>query len=102
MPEKPAPTTYEMLGGGKISGATAQELAEALRYSSYTPMDTLEEFIIDVAKRCRTYDRDSRVRTDSFEAFIEDLIKWGFLMEPQPKPDNVIEFPDGFEEDGEQ
>lgn len=102
MPEKPAPKTYEMLGGGKISGATAQELAEALRYSSYTPMDTLEEFIVDVAKRCRTYDRDARVRTDSFEAFIEDLLKWGFLMEPQPKPDNVIEFPDDFEEDGEQ
>lgn len=95
-------TTYEMLGGGTISGTTPQELAEALRYSSYTPMESLEEFIVDVAKRCRSYDHDARVRTESFSAFIEDLLKWGFLMVPQPKPDNVIDFPVDPGEEGEE
>jgi len=94
-------TTYEMLGGGTISGATPQELAEALRYSSYTPMESLEEFIVDVAKRCRSYDHDARVRTESFSAFIEDLLKWGFLMVPQAKPGNVIDFPNESDEEGE-
>lgn len=100
-PEKDA-TTYEMLGGGTISGATPQELAEALRNSSYTPLGSLEEFIEDVAKRCRSYDHDARVRTAPVSAFIEDLVKWGFLIEPQPKPPNVIDFPNDPEEEGPQ
>ncbi len=91
-PEKDA-ATYEMLGGGTISGTTPQELAEALRNSSYTPLESLEEFIADVAKGCRTYDHDARVRTAPVSAFIEDLVKWGFLIESQPKPPNVIDFP---------
>lgn len=67
-------------------------------------MDSLEEFVADVAKRCRTYDHDARVRTEPLDAFIQDLIKHGFLFEPQPKPDNVIPFPDDpeGEEEGEQ
>lgn len=53
---KEEPITYEMLGGGTIRGSTPRELAEALRNSSYTPLDSLEEFVVDVAKRCRAYD----------------------------------------------
>jgi len=93
--------TYEMLGGGTISGSTPQELAEELRNSSYTPLGSLEEFIADVAKSCRSYDHDAHVRTTPISAFISDLIKWGFLIKPQPKPKNVIAFPDDPEE-GEQ
>lgn len=91
---KEEPITYEMLGGGTIRGATPRELAEALRNSSYTPLDSLEEFVVDVAKRCRAYDADAEVRTSPLSAFIEDLLKWGFLVAPQPKPTNVIDFPD--------
>lgn len=99
-PKKPA-VTYEMLGGGTISGSTPRELANALRNSSYTPLESLEEFVADVAKRCQSYDHDARVRTTPLSAFIEDLVSWGFLVEPQPKPSNVIDFPGGLEE-GEQ
>lgn len=94
-------TTYEMLGGGTISGSTPQELAEALRSSSFYPMGSLEEFIADVAKRCRAYDRTSRVRATPVSAFIEDLIEWEFLREPAPQPANVIAFPGG-PDDGEE
>lgn len=102
MPDKKKDAiTYEMLGGGTISGSTPLELAEALRNSSYTPLGSLEEFVADVAKRCRAYDHDAVVRTTPISAFIEDLVKWGFLMEPQPKPPNVIPFPDDPEEGGQ-
>jgi hypothetical protein len=96
------PTTYEMLGGGTISGSTPQELAEALRNSSYTPLDSLEEFMADVAKRCRAYDHDARIRTKPVSAFIEDLLKCGFLVKPQPNPPNVIAFPDNPDEEDDQ
>lgn len=94
--------TYEMLGGGTISGSTPLELAVALRNSSYTPLGSLDEFITDVAKRCRTYDRSARVRTQPLAAFIDDLVKCGFLAAPQPKPTNVIDFPNDPDEEGEQ
>lgn len=90
-PEKEA--TYEMLGGGTISGSNPQELAEALRNSSYTPLGSLEEFVEDVAQRCRDYDHDARVRTSPLSAFIEDLIAHGFLVAPEATPPNVVNFP---------
>lgn len=99
-PEKNA-FTYEMLGGGTITGSDPAELAVALRNSSYTPMDDLASFMADVAKRCAVYDHDAKVRTDTPDHFIEDLVACGFLIEPQDLPENVIPFPDDPEE-GEQ
>jgi hypothetical protein len=72
--------TFEMHGGGQISGKTASEILHNLRNSSWTPEDTLEAFKADVAQRCKIYSGDD-VRTDPDEAMLEDLIKAGFLNE---------------------
>lgn len=94
--------TYEMLGGGKISGRTAKELAHALRNSSFSPKDSLKEFIMDVAENCRIYRPEACIRTDSHEHFIADLVTNGFLTEPSSKPSNVIDFPSDPDEESEK
>ena len=97
-PKQPAPS-YEMLGGGMISGRTPQELVEALRESSFTPLGSLQEFLEDVAKRCEFYDHEAKVRPWPPEAFIADLLEWGFLQGPLEEDEeeelpNVIPFPE--------
>lgn len=94
--------TYEMLGGGKISGHTATELAHALRNSSFSPKDSLEEFLVDVAENCRIYRPEAYIRTDSHEHFIADLVTCRFLVEPSSKPANVIDFPSDPDEESEK
>ena len=69
---------YEMRGGGTISGDSAREVVEAIRYSSFNPGADTEAFVRALAERCKTYD-GSTIRTDTFDNTVADLLKAGFL-----------------------
>jgi hypothetical protein len=71
---------YEFLGGGLLEAASHLELAEAMRNTSHTPTESLQEFMEQTAYRCKIQ-RDSDIRTDSVDNFIEDLKKEGFVKE---------------------
>lgn len=71
---------YELLGGGHMEGATALDLVEALRLDSqpWAPTVGIEDFMEGYAARCQLQ-TGARVRTDSVDHFIQDLIAAGFL-----------------------
>ncbi|WP_276496703.1 hypothetical protein [Pontibacter litorisediminis] len=72
--------TYEFLGGGQAKAASHLELANNMRGQSFTPSDSLEEFMEDTAKRCKTFSGVD-IRTDSADHFIDDLITHGYVTE---------------------
>ena len=71
---------YEMLGGGTVRGNTPKEIVGALRFSSFNPMSSDEIFMNQMSKCCKFY-KNATVRVESCEAFVEDLIEFGFLWE---------------------
>lgn len=72
--------TYEMRGGGTVSGDNAREVLDAIRNSSYNPEADLGAFVRELAERCKIYD-GSTIRTTSNEDTLADLINSGFLTE---------------------
>ena len=72
--------TYEMRGGGTVSGDNAREVLDTIRNSSYNPETDLGAFIRELAERCKIYD-GSTIRTTSDEDTLADLINSGFLTE---------------------
>lgn len=72
--------TYEMRGGGTVSGDNAREVLDAIRNSSYDPEADLGAFVRELSERCKIYD-GSIIRTTSDEDTLADLISSGFLTE---------------------
>jgi len=71
---------YEIYGGGNIEAASHFDLALAMRRTSHTPTDSLQEFMEQTAYRCKIQ-RGSEIRTDTVDHFVEDLISNGFIRE---------------------
>ena len=69
---------FVAMDGYKIEAEDYQELAEKLWQSMFIPDDTIEEWMAGSAKRANIYN-GSKIRTDSIEHHIEDLLATGFV-----------------------
>lgn len=70
--------TYEMRGGGTVTGDNAREVIEAIRNSSFNPEGDTVAFIRALAERCEEYN-GSIIRTGNYDDTLADLIESGFL-----------------------
>ncbi|MDX5347296.1 MAG: hypothetical protein LPJ89_04280 [Hymenobacteraceae bacterium] len=71
---------YEVKGGGRIEATTDFELVEILREQSHTPSENQEQFMVDMARRCRIQS-GHEIRTNNPVVFIEDLREAGYLKQ---------------------
>lgn len=62
-----------------VEGQNHREVAEALWNLIMVPEPTLEEWMVNSARRAKEWD-GSIVRTSSPEEHVEDLIRAGFLV----------------------
>lgn len=69
---------YETMDGMVIEADTLAQVAEALWNSMIMPDDSLDEWMVNSAKRAAMWN-GSVIRTASPEAHVEDLISAGFL-----------------------
>ena len=69
---------YEVLGGKKIRGNTTLEILEAIRGIAFNPESDLDAFLKTFAEHCQRHS-SMRIRTDSPEHALEDIIKYGFI-----------------------
>ncbi len=69
---------YEVLGGKKIRGNTTLEILEAVRRIAFNPESDLEAYLKTFAAHCQRYS-SMRIRTDSPENALKDIIKYGFI-----------------------
>jgi hypothetical protein len=72
--------TYQMLGGGIVSGNNSLEVIKQIRAYSFNPCNTLTEFMKETAKACRFYSSD-KVSTKSYDEFLNSLIEHGYVTE---------------------
>lgn len=86
------PKTYQMLGGGTITGSTPEEIVAAMRADSWDPCESVEDFMEATSRACRGYSK-AIISTYNAEEFVTDLIYNEFLVEASEAPGNVIEFP---------
>lgn len=89
MPEQ---KTYQMLGGGTVTGSTPEEIVAAMRADSWDPGATVEDFMEATSLACRVYSK-AIISTYNAEEFVTDLIFNEFLVEVPDTPDNIVEFP---------
>lgn len=78
-------TTYLTIDGERFFADTAPQLVRMLREASFVPSDNDKEFMREVAERAKLQNHESNISTDSMEAFVEDLIKAGFLKRSADK-----------------
>ncbi len=71
--------SYVTLDNLVIWGATDKLLIDQLYHSSWVEDPTRKEYMKNVSKRCRLYNK-SKIRYDNPENFINDLISNGFLV----------------------
>ena len=69
---------YQALNGKVFEGESAKHLATALWESQFVPEPTLQDWMLESAKRVAMWD-GTVIRTKNVEAHIEDLIRCGFL-----------------------
>jgi hypothetical protein len=72
-------TAYLFSGGGFVLASNAKEFAEKMRHTSMNKEKNLAEFMDAVAHRCHL-DNASYIRTDTYDAFLEDLIDHEFVI----------------------
>ena len=92
---------FELLGGGIVTGESPKDLATELRETSFSPCETIKEFMEDVARRAKIYS-GATISTYNAEQFVVDLAFNGFLeeidlppeVEYEKKPNNIIPFPE--------
>ena len=89
----PEPKTYNMMGGGSITGSTPEEIVAALWADCWNPEPTLEEFMEGMSSRCRMYDHNAIISTYNAEEFVIDLCANGFLTDADAPAENVLPFP---------
>lgn len=72
-------TTYEMLGGGRISAETTEQVVKILnRNSLFGFRKYFHDFMLDTAKACKLQ-KGCEIRTQNTEVFVEDLLENEFL-----------------------
>lgn len=69
---------YRAMDGYEMEAKDYHELAEKMWQSMFIPDDDIETWMINSAKRAEIYN-GSKIRTDSIEHHIEDLISTGFI-----------------------
>ncbi len=69
---------YKVLGGKTVEGETTAEILEAIRAVSFNPEIDLQTFIRTFANHCQLYTA-MRIRTDSLDHALEDIIKYRFI-----------------------
>ena len=69
---------YKVLGGKTVEGETTEEILEAIRAVSFNPEIDLQTFIRTFANHCQLYTA-MRIRTDSLDHALEDIIKYRFI-----------------------
>jgi hypothetical protein len=72
---------YKLADGGRISASSPQEFVEQLRLGSWFDSEcTNEEYVRNFAYRYKIQ-TSHEVRTESCEAFFEDLQKFGYIKQ---------------------
>lgn len=69
---------YRWLDGFEFEAASAREACERLWASKFEPEDTLQEWMIGMAKRAKMWN-GADIRLDSVENMVDDLITNGFM-----------------------
>ena len=72
-------TAYLFSGGGFVLAANAKEFTEKMRQTSLNKEKTIAEFMDATAHRCHLQNA-SFIRTDTYDAFLEDLIDHEFVI----------------------
>lgn len=73
--------TYKILGGGTITADGNLDIIQKLNDSSiFGRRKDLSQFVKETAGACKMQ-TGAEIRTNSYEYFVEDLIKAGFLTE---------------------
>ena len=66
------------MDGYELEAENYREVGEKLWQSMFSPDDSIEEWMVNSAMRATLYG-DYRLRTDTVEHHVEDLIKAGFV-----------------------
>lgn len=73
-------TQYVTKGGDQFVAATPRHLVEQMRDSSFTPTGSVELYMVSAADRA-TEQEGAKVRSDTPEHFVADLIAAGLIKE---------------------
>lgn len=71
---------YRTLDGVIFEADSSTELIRQLRDDSRTPSTDFQDFMEQMSRRCKIYS-GAEISTDSFDAFVADLVAGGHLTE---------------------
>lgn len=70
---------YQIENGGVVEATTPLELINKLKQGGrFTEGQTPEEYVLGFSQRAKQ-DKNVNIRTDSFENFVEDIIKYDYV-----------------------